>query len=81
MELIRGLVPVLIVFTKFDLLVSRVQFDITRGDIQKHEHPGARAHAMYENLCSSLFHQAPKDVPAVIFSGNCSSVCVPRKTI
>ncbi|KAH9172756.1 hypothetical protein EDB89DRAFT_859458 [Lactarius sanguifluus] len=61
-------VPVLIVFTKFDLLVSRVQFDITRGDIQTHEHPGVRAHAMYENLCSSLFHRDPKDVPAVIFS-------------
>ncbi|KAH9041168.1 hypothetical protein EDB84DRAFT_1474613 [Lactarius hengduanensis] len=61
-------VPVLIVFTKFDLLVSRVQFDITRGDIQTHEHPGVRAHAMYENLCDSLFHRDPKDVPAVIFS-------------
>ncbi|KAH9018529.1 hypothetical protein EDB85DRAFT_2294479 [Lactarius pseudohatsudake] len=61
-------VPVLIVFTKFDLLVSRVQFEITRGDIQTHEHPGVRAHAMYENLCGSLFHRDPKDVPAVIFS-------------
>ena len=69
--LIRGLVTVLIVFTKFDLLVSRVQFDVARGDIQKHEHPGARARAMYEDLCRSLFHKDPKDVPAVIFSGNC----------
>jgi len=80
MELIRGLVPVLIVFTKFDLLVSRVQFDITHGDIQKHEHPSARAHAMYKDLCSSLFHKDPKDVPAVVFSGNCYSVYIPRKT-
>ncbi|KAH9057192.1 hypothetical protein EDB87DRAFT_1632991 [Lactarius vividus] len=61
-------VPVLIVFTKFDLLVSRVQFDITRGDIQTYEHPRVWAHAMYENLCRSLFHRDPKDVPAVIFS-------------
>ncbi|KAI9456389.1 hypothetical protein BJY52DRAFT_1276672 [Lactarius psammicola] len=57
-------VPAMIVFTKFDLLVSRVQFDVTRS----HEQPMARAHAMYEDLCSSLFHKDPKDVPAVIFS-------------
>ncbi|KAH8979092.1 hypothetical protein EDB92DRAFT_426644 [Lactarius akahatsu] len=61
-------VPVLIVFTKFDVLVSRVQFDIAHGDIQTHEHPGVRAHAMYENLCGSLFNRDPKDAPAVIFS-------------
>lgn len=75
MKLIRGLVPVLIVFTKFDLLVSRVQ------SIQKHEQPVARAHAMYEDSCRSLFHKDPKDVPAVIFSGDCASLCVPRKTV
>ena len=66
--------PVLIVFTKFDLLVSRVRSDITPG---KHEDPRAKAQAMYEDLCRSQFHKDPKDVPAVIFSGNCSSVCVP----
>ncbi|KAH9054844.1 hypothetical protein EDB87DRAFT_1417347 [Lactarius vividus] len=69
-------VPALIVFTKFDLLVSRVQFDATRG-----EQPSAKARATYEDLCSSLFHKDSKDVPAVIFSGNFSSVCVPHKTI
>ncbi|KAH8979846.1 hypothetical protein EDB92DRAFT_1902620 [Lactarius akahatsu] len=56
-------VPTLIVFTKFDLLVSRVQFDVTRG-----EQPSAKARATYEGLCSSLFHKDSKDVPAVIFS-------------
>ncbi|KAI9456398.1 hypothetical protein BJY52DRAFT_1187916 [Lactarius psammicola] len=61
-------VPVLIVFTKFDLLVSRVQFDMTHGDIQTHEQPRAKARAMYEDLCSSLFRKTPKDAPAVIFS-------------
>ena len=65
-ELIRGLVPVLIVFTKFDLLVSNITRD-------RHEDPRARAHAMYEDLCRSQFNKDPKDVPAVIFSGNCSS--------
>ena len=77
MELIRGLVPILIVFTKFDLLVSRVQSDITHGVIQTHKHPDARAHAMYEDLCRSLFHKDPKDAPAVIFSGNYPFVYVP----
>ncbi|KAN0136280.1 hypothetical protein V8E53_005885 [Lactarius tabidus] len=64
-----GKVPVMIVFTKFDLLVSRVQFDNTRGDTQRHEDPVAGAHAMYGKLCRSLFHREPKDGPAVIFSG------------
>ena len=65
---------VLIVFTKFDLLVSQVQSDITP---EKDEDPRARAQAMYEDLCRSQFHKIPKHVPAVIFSGECSSVCVP----
>ncbi|KAH9003545.1 hypothetical protein EDB86DRAFT_2893126 [Lactarius hatsudake] len=50
----HGLVPALIVFTKFDLLVSRVQFDATRG-----EQPSAKARATYEGLCSSLPSNAP----------------------
>ncbi|KAF8267147.1 hypothetical protein EI94DRAFT_1731317 [Lactarius quietus] len=63
-------VPVLIVFTKFDVLVSQVQFDITRGEMQRNEDPRARAHAtrIYEDSCRSLFHKDPKHVPAVIFS-------------
>ena len=75
-ELIRGLVPVLIVFTKFDQLVYRVQFDK-----QGNDDPGARAYAMYGDLCRSLFDREPKDSPAVIFSGKSSSVSVLRKTI
>ena len=74
MELIRGLVPVLIVFTKFDLLVSQ-------ENAQGHENPEVRARAMYEDLRRSRFHEDSKDVPAVIFSSNGSSLCVPRETI
>ena len=81
MELIRGLVPVLIVFTKFDVLVSLVRFNAPRGDKQNHEQLRARAHAIYQDLCNSLFHKDPKDVPTVIFSGSYSSVGVPMKTI
>jgi hypothetical protein len=76
--LIRGLVPVLIVFTKFDLLASRVQSDITP---EKHDDPRTKAHAIYEDLCRSQFHKDPKDVPVVIFSGNCSSECVAQNPI
>jgi hypothetical protein len=71
-------VPVLIVFTKFDLLASRVQSDITP---EKHDDPRTKAHAMFEDLCRSQFQKDPKDVPAVIFSGIHSSVCVPRKIV
>ena len=70
--------PVLIVFTKFDLLVSRVQSDITP---EMNEDPRAKVQAMYEDLCRSQFHRDPEDVLAVIFSGNCSSVCVPQNTV
>jgi hypothetical protein len=61
-------VPVLIVFTKFDQLVYRVQFDNTSGGAQGNDDPGARAHKMYGDLCRSLFDREPKDWPAVIFS-------------
>ncbi|KAF8267124.1 hypothetical protein EI94DRAFT_1701224 [Lactarius quietus] len=67
-------VPVLIVFTKFDVLVSQIQFDIARGDIQMHEDPWTRAHAIYEASCRSFFHKDPRDVPASVFSGDYSSI-------
>lgn len=79
--MIRCLVPTLIVFTKFDLFVSQVQIKKKRGDERNHEDSDAEAHAMFEDLCRSLFQNDPKDVPAVIFSGMVFSVSVPRKTI
>jgi hypothetical protein len=72
-------VPVLIVFTKFDLFVTREQFDNTSGDIT-HKTPEATARAKYEGLCRSQFKKEAKDVPAVIISGNCSFVSVRRNT-
>lgn len=71
----RGVVPVLIVFTKFDQQVYRVQFDK-----QGNDDPDTRAYAMYGDLCRSLFDREPKDSPAVIFSGK-GSLSVLRKTI
>ena len=61
--------PVVVVFTKFDLVVSQVLFDIAGGDAQHHERARARAHRMYEDSCRGLFHKDPRDVPAEIVSG------------
>ncbi|KAF8266354.1 hypothetical protein EI94DRAFT_1701797 [Lactarius quietus] len=63
-------VPVLIVFTNFERVVSSVQSAATRSDKQNHGRPKAtgRAHSMYDKLCRSLFHKDPKDAPAAIFS-------------
>jgi hypothetical protein len=70
------IVPALIVFTKFDQLVSRVRIDDDREDIRNHEDSDVRAHAMFEDLCRSLFQKDPKDVPAVVFSGMYSFFCM-----
>ena len=64
-----GLVPVILVLTKFDALVSKVGLDIPSGDTQHHGRARAGAHAMYEDLCRRIFHKEPRDVPAEIVSG------------
>jgi hypothetical protein len=66
-------VPVVLVFTKFDLVVSQVLFDIAGGDPQHHEHARVRAQSMYEESCRRLLHEHFKDVPAEIVSSICSS--------
>ena len=58
-----------LVFTKFDVVVSRVLFDIAGGNAQYHERARARAYAMCEESCRRLFHKDPRDVPAEIVSG------------
>jgi len=65
-EILRtGTVPVILVFTKFDLVVSQVLFDIAHGDAE-----GARAiaHAKYEDSCRRLLRKDPRDVPVEIVS-------------
>ncbi|KAF8265732.1 hypothetical protein EI94DRAFT_1804002 [Lactarius quietus] len=68
-EEILGLrtVPVVIVFTKFDVVVSQVLFD-TAG--RHHERARAKAHTIYEESCRRVFHKEPRDVPAEIVSEN-----------
>jgi hypothetical protein len=61
-------VPVVVVFTKFDVVVSRVLFDIG-GNAQYHERARARAYTMYEESCRRLFRKDPRDVPVEIVSG------------
>ncbi len=76
--LIPAVVPVIIVFTKFDVFVSRVLFDLARGDIQYHRQALAMALVNFDGLCNSLFHKKPDDVPAVTFSSNRLSACAAR---
>ncbi|KAI0246861.1 hypothetical protein BJV78DRAFT_1286036 [Lactifluus subvellereus] len=61
-------VPVVPVFTKFDLLVSQVLLDIADGDPRYHEHAKARAQDMCEESCRRLLRKDSKDVPAEIVS-------------
>jgi hypothetical protein len=63
-------VPVVVVFTKFDVVVSRVLFDIAGGNAQYHERARARAYTMYEEASRHLFHKDPRDVPVEIVSEN-----------
>jgi hypothetical protein len=61
-------VPVVLVFTKFDVLVSQTLFDIG-GDAQHYERAWTRAITIYEESCRRLFHKEPRDVPVEIVSG------------
>ncbi|KAI9436782.1 hypothetical protein BJY52DRAFT_1421836 [Lactarius psammicola] len=56
-------VPVILVFTKFDMIVPEV-----RGDMQQHRHARARALAMCKDSCRRLSNKDPRDVPAEIVS-------------
>ncbi|KAN0133589.1 hypothetical protein V8E53_008577 [Lactarius tabidus] len=60
-------VPVILVLTKFDIVVSKVLFEIAPDDPQQHGRARADAHAMYEDSCRRLFH---KDVPTEVVSEN-----------
>ena len=60
--------PVVVVFTKFDAVVSRVLFDIAGGNAQYHERARARAYTIYEESCRRLFRKDPRDVPVEVVS-------------
>ena len=61
--------PVVVVFTKFDAVVSRVLLDKAGDNPQYHERARARAYTMCEESCRRLFRREPRDVPVEIVSG------------
>jgi hypothetical protein len=69
-------VPVVLVFTKFDLVVSQVLLDNFSGEPQHHEHARAGARTMYEESCRRIFNKEPRNVPAEVVSGICISLPV-----
>jgi hypothetical protein len=63
-------VPVIVAFTKFELLVSRLLIDSGSGDTPHRERARNDAYAQCEQLCRSLFGREPRDVPAEIISSS-----------
>ena len=60
--------PVVLVFTKFDEIVTKVLRDRHGGDTQHHALARARAQQEYEDSCRHLFDKAPGKVPAGVVS-------------
>ncbi|KAH8994195.1 hypothetical protein EDB92DRAFT_1944025 [Lactarius akahatsu] len=56
-------VPVILVLTKFDMIVREIC-----GDVQEDEHARARVFAMCEDSCRRLFNKDLRDVPVEIVS-------------
>jgi len=61
-------VPVVVVATKFDLVITQALIDIAGGDIQFYEEAKTSAYERFERSCRSLFHRHPRDVPVEIVS-------------
>ncbi|KAF8264358.1 hypothetical protein EI94DRAFT_1738614 [Lactarius quietus] len=62
-------VPVILVFTKFDVLVSDVLHKIAGGDAQQYELARAAARQMCEGSCRRSFDKSLEEVPAETVSG------------
>jgi hypothetical protein len=62
-------VPVILVLTKFDAVLSEMLFDIARSDVLQYERARVKAHAIYEDALRRRFDKDPRDVPAEIVSG------------
>ena len=61
-------VPVVVVATKFDLVITQTLIDIAGGNPRFYEEAKASAHERYERSCRSLFRRNPRDVPVEIVS-------------
>ena len=64
--------PVILVLTKFDAVVSEVLVDTAHGNVLQYERARARAHAICEDSIRRRFGKDPRDVPAEIVSGTYS---------
>jgi len=64
-QFMRDSVPVVVAFTKFDVIIL-----IEGRDSQDHERARVKAYARFEESCRSLFGRSSKDIPAEIVQGN-----------
>ena len=64
-RLIQDSVPVVVAFTKFDVVIL-----IEGRNSQDHETARAKAYARCKESCRSLFRKDPGDVPAEIVQGS-----------
>ena len=67
-QLIRDLVPVIVAFTKSDLIFPQLSGPES-GNSQYQDHAMSTAYAQCEQLCRPLFRRDPRDVPAELVSG------------
>ena len=65
--------PVVLVITKFDVVVSQVLFDSFSDAPQQLNRARDSANRMYEESCRRAFDKEPGAIPAEIVSGTCSS--------
>ena len=67
-QLIQNLVPVIVAFTKSDLVFPQISGSES-GNSQYQDLAMSGAYAQCEELCRPLFHRDPGDVPAELVSG------------
>ena len=67
--------PVIVVLTKFDMVVSQVLHDSGGRSFQHDERARTIAYLQCEQACRSLFRTEPRDVPAEIVSGSWCLFC------
>ena len=64
--------PVVLVITKFDVVVSQALFDSFSDTPQQLNRARDSANRMYEESCRHAFAKEPGNIPAEIVSGTCS---------
>ena len=68
--------PVVLVITKFDVVVSQVLLDSFSDAPQQLNRARDSANRMYEESCRRAFDKEPGAIPAEIVSGTCSFLLV-----